>query len=144
MSLGAAKRLAATVDVHSRLRPAVDSPRGPHVYLDVVGELGRANGPGFSEAVRTRVGAGERRLVVDLGQLTVLDLHGVSALEGARTLPSLHNGELVLESSRSGTLWLPELAGLANSFTVCDERGGEARGVHPLQRQPLKGLIDAI
>ena len=90
-----------------------------HVYLEVVGGLGGANAPEFSEAVRTLVGAGARSLVVDLGQATVVDHSGVSALEGARTLLSLHNGELVLKSARSGTLRLLELAGLGDSFTVC-------------------------
>ena len=92
---------------------------GGHVYLEVVGELRGANAGAFSDAVRTLVGAGERSLVVDLAQATVLDQSGVSALDGARMLLSLHNGELVLKSPRSGTLRLLELAGLGNSFTVC-------------------------
>ena len=90
-----------------------------HVDLEVVGELGGANAREFSEAVRTLVRAGERSLVVDLGQATVVDQSGVSALEDARTLLSSDNGELVLKSARSETLRLLELAGLGDSFTVC-------------------------
>ena len=108
------------VEPRSRERFDLRSVRhSGHVYLEVVGEIGGANAREFSEAVRALVGAGERSLVVDLGQAAVADQSGVSALEGALKLLSLHKGELVLKSPRSGTLRCLELAGLGHSFTVC-------------------------
>ncbi len=100
------------------------------VYLDgsavlrLVGELDLATVPVLRESVDNVVGPHLRALVVDLSDLTFVDVKGLRALFDARQTATAAGAEFELRSPTDWTLEVIRLVGLPGFEDAVENRSG--------------------
>src|SRR6476620_1673247 len=90
------------------------------VMLGLAGRLDAGSAPALQERFQNLIGQGERRFVVDGGELTYVSSYGMRLLlDTARTLEP-PAGSIVLCSVRAPVRRVLDIAGLASLFRIFD------------------------
>ena len=91
--------------------------------LAVSGEIDIAAAPAFERYVLRAIGAGRGGLVLDLAQVTFLDSIALTALVHVLERLQASGERLVLVAQDERLVALIDVAGLADRFEICTERG---------------------
>lgn len=104
--------------------------RGAVAVFAVVGEVDMASAPDLVDRVREALRRGQRRLCIDLTEVTHLDSSGIAALVNVRRYTIRALGSLVLVCPEGRVLDVLELTGLARYFQIARSR---AHALHVLE-----------
>lgn len=96
------------------------------VALELHGELDARSGAALTRAVRRRLVAGERHLLVSLDDVPSLDAAGLHALVVAHRLVRRQEGTLHVRCGNPRLLRVFRLTGLAKVFTIDPAEVSEA------------------
>jgi anti-sigma B factor antagonist len=86
--------------------------------VSVRGEVDLVTAPQLWLALETMLTEGERRIVLDLADLTFIDGSGLRVIAAAQTRSQAIGGELVVRSAPLLTLKLFHITGLAGALTI--------------------------
>lgn len=91
-----------------------------HTVLEIGGEIDVYTAPRLRERLIEMVGAGERRVVVDLGRVEFLDSTGLGVLVGAHRRLRAGDGSLSLVCPHERLLKIFRITGLDSVFEIHD------------------------
>lgn len=105
--------------------------RGPVTVLALVGELDIATGTDVVDAARRALRRQPARIVVDLAEITFLDLTGTRALMRCRRLSASKRCDFVLAQPSAAVQHMLDVSGLHAVFDIDDRTGMRAREATP-------------
>ena len=91
-----------------------------HTVVEIGGEIDVYTAPRLRERLIEMVGAGERRVVVDLGRVEFLDSTGLGVLVGAHRRLRARDGSLTLVCPHERLLKIFRITGLDSVFDIYD------------------------
>jgi anti-sigma B factor antagonist len=89
-----------------------------HTVLEIGGEIDVYTAPRVRERLIEMVGAGEKRIVVDLGKVEFLDSTGLGVLVGAHRRLRARSGTLTLVCPHERLLKIFRITGLDTVFEI--------------------------
>ena len=96
------------------------SPRGDWLVIEVVGDLDLATAPGLRQEVLSQLGAGSRKIVIDLTATDFLDSVGLGLLVAVLKRVRVLDGELAIVCPESRLRRLFTITDLDQVFTLYD------------------------
>jgi anti-sigma B factor antagonist len=91
-----------------------------HTVLEIGGEIDVYTAPRLRERLTEMIGAGERRIVVDLNRVEFLDSTGLGVLVGAQRRLRAADGSFALVCPHEKLLKIFRITGLDSVFDIHD------------------------
>lgn len=86
--------------------------------IDVSGELDLSNAPQLDDAVQQRMAEGDRRLAIDLSEVSFMDSSALGVLVRCLKRLNEEQGDLVLVGANGAPRRVLEITGLDRTFTI--------------------------
>ncbi|EPR41740.1 anti-anti-sigma regulatory factor, SpoIIAA [Desulfovibrio sp. X2] len=101
-----------------------ENKNGDVVVLSVTGRLDSNTSPDFEERLLGRIRDGERKLVLDFGELEYISSAGLRVLLKATREVKAQNGKLVICGARDYIQEVFDLSGFTTVFALAPDLGG--------------------